>query len=385
MAMHTLMNRASRLTIGVMALAFVQAHVRGQASAPSAEAPPRKVEWPARATEGLAALAAQAPKSIAFGDVALPIRRVTPRGLGLILETLTIGEQDEDDGRVSDFLFVSVRPGQAVATLDERLAREGVQWRLHEPTKAPPKGLIVHLGGNKYVRQALLAKGWIVLHSSGTGRYFHESAFEAPLVIDPAGIDDAAQRLAAAIDDSVADWPYSLEAVLAHLAETRPELPLRPAALMGFSIGALGLPAVAQRMPDRFAAILMVGGGENLLRISQESALTNAGVALQWTRDPTDAERERLFAAYLDHAGLDPRWGVDALRGRPIRVYLAKLDNVTPYESGQALARRFGDGAKVDEYPFGHKQLLRWHMRMQANDVVEWVARELAPGESPPP
>ena len=118
---------------------------------------------------------------------------------------------------------------------------------------------------------------------------------------------------------------------------------------------------------------MLVGGGENLLRISQESVLTNAGLALKTKGDMSDADRERLYAAYMSKSQLDPAKGVSAMRDKPLRIYLATLDNVTPYACGEALAKRFGAAAEIDKYGFGHKQLLRWHMRERASDIVKWV------------
>jgi predicted esterase len=359
-------------------------------------------DWPPRLTAGLDRLAAEVPSVIpraheSSSDNAEPtqgdddeinIRRAEPHGLGIVLELGPKAPAESQAATGPDvFDFVSFSPLQlrdSNTDVDEvRLPPKltladmklGVRWELHEPKAKPTRGLVVHLGGNKYVRRALLGDGWAVLTSSGTGRYFGQrqnpSAYE---ISSEAVVALVGARIAARIDDEMADWPYSLEAVLDYLAKHRPQLPQQPSVVIGFSIGAIGLPAVVARMPDRFSAAVIVAGGADLLRISQTSKKANPGIELHWT---PPARADDLFAkldgAYLSHARLDPYNTAAALGDTPLLVFHASFDQVVTARAGDLLWKRLG---KPDRRVFlvGHGQMLRIVMRMQAGEIANWVA-----------
>jgi len=242
----------------------------------------------------------------------------------------------------------------------------------------------VHLGGNKYVRRALLARGWAVLSSSTTGRYSQRRASPQTFQIERGeGLPQVAAQLAATIDDELADWPYALEAVLAYLGEHRPDIPQRPLAIMGFSIGALGLPAVVARMPERFQAAVLVAGGANLLEVARRSHKRDRGFELKWTGPkPVEQEWQQLYAAYLQHTKLDPYHTAAALRKMPVLVCHACFDQVVPAATGELLHARLGKPQRF-VYPVGHRLLLRVVMRLEAGRIVEWTEAALTKRPSP--
>jgi alpha-beta hydrolase superfamily lysophospholipase len=367
-------------------------------------------DWPPRITAGLKQLATNTSAVLNDdrGDLsalldaadaehepqALPSRvvRCAPHGLGLVFEFApTIRDGAAHPPSLTELAFVSF---STLTPQGRRLEREqaglpgeitpsdlrtGVRWHLYEAREKPPRGLVVHLGGNKYVRRALLAHGWAVLSSPGTGRYSHRRQSPTTFEVEAGGdVEALAARLAATIDDELADWPYSLEAVLDYLADHRPDVPQEPLVIMGFSIGALGLPAVVARLPDRFEAAVIVAGGADLLEISQRSSKPDSGIELKWNvAEPTQADWQQLYAAYRAHARLDPYHTAAALADVPVLVCHAQFDQVVPAATGELLYARLGRPQRFT-YPVGHKHLLRVVMRLQAERIVEWVEAALA-------
>ena len=230
-------------------------------------------DWPPRITTGLEQLAANVPTLLLpeqDSETGSPVRIVRSAAykLGLVLEL----DDADAEGQLSsahetELVFVSFsplalderRPQQRPARLPGEITlgdlRAGVHWHLYEPKDGLIRGLVVHLGGNKYVRRALLADGWAVLSASNTGRCLHRRANPVSFEIERGEkLKQATAQIAAVFDDELADWPYSLEAVLGYLARHRPDVRQTPAAIMGFSIGAIALPAVVARLPDDFGA-----------------------------------------------------------------------------------------------------------------------------------
>jgi pimeloyl-ACP methyl ester carboxylesterase len=363
-----------------------------------------EADWPKRITAGLKRTAAHTPavllrgepdrsRNASAGQSAKPgmlgarVVRCEAHGLGIVLELepLVPGEPP-GSSKHTELVFVSfsalTRDGTCLdaarlglpSRIGLRDVRDGVRWRLYEPRGAPARGLIVHLGGNKYVRRALLKQGWTVLNSSGTGRYSWRR--ESPQVFE-IGADTDLQELGAQIgaifDDELADWPYSLEAVLEYLAQHRLDVPQEPAVVMGFSIGALGLPTVVARMPERFEAAVIVAGGANLLEIAQRSRKANTGIELEWSAaKPTKDDWQRLFTAYLESTKLDPYHTAAALTNLPVLMIHAHYDQVVPAVTGESLYARLGKPKRL-VFPVGHRHLLRIVMRLQAARLVEWT------------
>ncbi len=384
---------------GALSLVVAMFAVSGTASGPTAAAQP--IGWPARLTRGLDRLAQRVPPVLRINNAGgandpevLRVRRCEPAGLGLVLEIEPPEAQAHAKAKspaaTMHLLFVSfpaaqtahggAEPGGAPTVPDRLTPRDvrlGVRWTLYEPAGSP-RGLIVHLGGNRYVRQALRKAGWAVLSSDGTGRYFARR--RDPQVFSLAGeteVPEVARRIAAIIDDELADWPYSLEAVLAYLGRHRPDLPQQPAGIMGFSVGALGLPAVVRRMPEHFGAAVIVAGGADLLRISATSHKRNPGIVLRKDGGPLPAALwAALDRAYLRHAALDPYNAAAALHGKPTLVVCGRFDQVVPAATGDLLYGRLGRPERL-VYPVGHRQLLRTIMRFQAQRLADWTQTAL--------
>lgn len=381
---------------GLIAVAFsngcaTQARRGGSASLVA------EADWPPRITVGLERLAADVPDVLLSEreeESGTPIRvvRCVAYGLGIVLE-LDSDKPDESVGstRETELVFISFSPlTRAGERLDRRRTRlpkritfddprAGVPWHLYEPKDGSARGLIVHLGGNKYVGRALLKRGWAVLSASSTGRFLQRRQDPITFEIERGEhLIETAGQIALVFDDELADWPYSLEAVLQYLAEHRTDIPQTPTAVMGFSIGAIALPAVAARMPDRFQAAVLVAGGANLLEIARRTHKPDIGIKLEWVGDePRPEDWRQLYAAYLEQVRLDPYHTVAALTEMPVLMYHAAYDQVVPGAMGELLFARMGDVERL-VFPVGHKHLLRVVMRLQAERIVEWTETALS-------
>src|SRR5690606_23625006 len=101
-------------------------------------------------------------------------------------------------------------------------------------------------------------------------------------------VDDAARRIAAAVDEVLAENAYAAEAALEYLDRRRPDLAGLPVAVIGFSAGALAAPTAAARLGERVSGVVLIGGGADIFRISQRNSLTRGGIELRGENGPLD-------------------------------------------------------------------------------------------------
>jgi pimeloyl-ACP methyl ester carboxylesterase len=246
-------------------------------------------------------------------------------------------------------------------------------------------GTVVHmagLGSAAYERpllEELRRRGWwIVSVSTPRVWWFEERAFH---VGSRQRVPEVAAELAAEVDDLLAESAYAAEAAVDYLASRRPEVPLGRMVMLGCSAGALAAPAVVARMPERFSAMVLVGGGANLLEISQTSDLTNAGIALTWAPDaPRGPWRRELFAAYARASALDPYAVAPRLAGKPTLLVQANLDSTVPAHNGWLLWDRLG---RPDRYVHtgGHRTLFLT-LASQTDRIAAWIERASAAADA---
>lgn len=272
--------------------------------------------------------------------------------------------------------------GSGVRATDPALRKllwEGVRLSLTEPS-SPPRGLIIHMAGlgssewEQPLLDELTERGWAILRVA-TPRVWWFSA-DPIRIASGTDIDPVARRLAGVLDDLVAEPAYAAEAALEYLAQTRPDLAQRPLVMLGCSAGALAAPAVVARIPDKFSAIVLIGGGANLLKISQTSDLTDGGIRLEFTgTTPRATLRKRLFDRYLEFSRLDPYHTVRAMIGTPVLLVRAELDSTVPAESGTLLNQRLAHPDQLT-YTGGHR-LLFWSLGRQSHRIADWIDNAL--------
>lgn len=273
---------------------------------------------------------------------------------------------------------------------------------LFEP-KGRVRGLVVHLTGltgmhpERSVIGGLTEAGWAVLSVEPPNvglrpsrhRVFHlisvnivtEGMEEAAAgTIHPAEpVALVASIAEGAVSQYLAELAYAVEAGLDALAKDRPDLPQRPLALAGFSMGAIALPAVAARLEGRVDAAVLAGGGANVLLIARKSSL---GVGLRASvdgRELTESELKAVERVYARLARLDPLNAADALTGVPVLMLHAKFDRIVPASAGELLYESLGKPERWT-YPAGHLGLY-WLLGTQADDIARWLGRAIGEDE----
>lgn len=262
------------------------------------------------------------------------------------------------------------------------LVYEGTQIRLREPEHRRPIGLVIHMAGlgsveyEQPVIDELLARGWAVVRIATPSVWWYESK---PVVIKTAAdIEPTGERLARTIDDLVAEPAYAAEAALEYLAERRPDIPQKPLVMVGCSAGALASPAVVARMPEKFAAVVLVGAGANLLKLSQTSDLTDGGIRLMWADGVGNvSERARLYDTYLMNSHLDPYHTARTMTDKPVLVVQAALDSTVSAAGGELLWERL---ERPERWIFtGGHRLLFWRLKDQAKPIADWIDKATEP------
>lgn len=187
-------------------------------------------------------------------------------------------------------------------------------------------------------------------------------------------VPDAAARIAQSVDEGLVSNAYAVEAVLDFLRTQRPDVPKGPVVLVGFSAGALAAPAAAARVLDRLDAIVLIGGGANLLHLSQHSSFTDGGLKVRCGKHEIPRERMKLLEqAYLDRSLLDPYRTAPLLRDKPILQVHASLDGWVPAEGGELLYQRLGHPDRLTL--LGGHQLLFYLLPYEADRIERWIAR----------
>lgn len=190
-------------------------------------------------------------------------------------------------------------------------------------------------------------------------------------------IDEAARRIAAAVDEVLAENAYAAEAALEYIDRMRPDLAGLPVAVIGFSAGALAAPTAAVRLGERVSAVVLIGGGADIFQISQRNTLTRGGIDLRGKDGPLDRRLvARIGEHYLEHTRLDPYHMAPRLRGVPVLVVHAMFDGIVPAETGEVLYERLG---RPDRLTFlgGHGGLF-YLLEGQAERIGSWLRKHVA-------
>lgn len=236
--------------------------------------------------------------------------------------------------------------------------------------------------------QAMRKRGWSVLRTMAPPSHFtlHEE-----IHIDTADLDAAGKAAADRLGSRVAESAYAVEAALPHVLSERPELRHAPKALLGFSGGALALPAVATRTQGEWDAAVLVAGGADLSMVTERSAYAPWVDALDfiWDNDedaiPTDDQLAELRDAYLAQAPLDPYHAASALEGVPTLQVHAMFDGAVPAPTGDLLTTRLDNPTRWNE-PTVHAGLF-FTMSFRHAKIIGWIERAVRdqPTQQPDP
>lgn len=258
---------------------------------------------------------------------------------------------------------------------------------------AEPRGLCLLLTSIAFVSEpeSLLARtlaqrGWLVALITPPASAYK---LDGLVVIENSDDDDdgAASTLAAIVDQHLAERAYAASAVVSQLFHEDPALDHKPLVLIGASLGALTLPAVAARLDHAPAAAVFIGGGMDLPRILLTTELGRARLSImtlhptgdanfQLSR-PTDALRKRTAARALQLSRLDPAHLAPRLAGLPVLQIYAAHDEIIPANLGDDLYESLAHPERWS-YPVGHTVLF-FILGNTTSAIADWIAHATVP------
>jgi predicted esterase len=232
----------------------------------------------------------------------------------------------------------------------------------------------------EYVVKALQERGWVVLRMMAQPSRFTE---RVEFAINPDRLDDSARRLAGEMQDRVAECAFAAQAAFGHLLSRRPELGRLPRIALGMSGGAMTLPTVVAREPEKYAGAVLIAGGADLYAITSESNYRAmiGSLTYKWLRPPTEAEKDQLDRLYLEHATLDSYHTAAALRGKPVLMIHGTHDGAVPARLGDLLWERLGRPERWSEEA-GHEEVFM-RLPQKTGRILEWLDQKV-PAPKPP-
>ncbi len=265
---------------------------------------------------------------------------------------------------------------------DEPLAIQRTWFAYYEPfgEVADPPALAVMIPGmfgtpEPIIQQlvtGLRQRGWHVLLMVAQPSRFTESL---TVGVDPSASPAAQiEPIARLIDDRFAECAYAVEGVTAHLALTRPEAPTDRRFAVGFSAGALAMPAVIAREPEAYEAALLMGGGADMLTMVLTSNYADwiDALHIEWKTTPTDEQFASLIESYREQARLDPYALAPSMKDTPSLLVMGSNDQAVPAELGELYWARAGEPERR-LIPAGHELLFFGYIRARAADLLDWL------------
>lgn len=184
----------------------------------------------------------------------------------------------------------------------------------------------------------------------------------------------------------LANYADAYEGVVRYVRSEVATLRDKPAVLVGVSMGAIMGPTVAARMSDAISAVVLVGGGANLLGICATTDVFAEPMSL-----PIGPLRVRLTpelaarmeSLYLERTPLDPYNTAPLLALRPTLMVHAKNDGIVLSRYGELLWERSGRPERWVGN-FGHL-LLIYFLPGYADEIADWMERAVEASDPPAP
>ena len=273
----------------------------------------------------------------------------------------------------SYFVYVSASPDADHLNIERT-------WFAYVPPVGAPRGTALLMPGLfgtplstlDLFTKRLHAQGWAVLRMmSQPSRFTERVTFDVDLNDLPA----AAARIAADTDDRVAECGLAVQAAMSHIIGLNPELSKLPRIAVGMSGGAMTLPTVLAREPDKYAAAVIIAGGCDFFAILRETNYTYLvdSVHFRWApSEPTPEQINSLDQAYLARAKLDSYFTADAIRGKPLLMLHADHDGAVPAHLGDLLWERLGRPERWVQTA-GHEELFI-KLPAQMDAIMQWIS-----------
>jgi hypothetical protein len=190
-------------------------------------------------------------------------------------------------------------------------------------------------------------QGWAVLRMwAQPSRFTQTVSFDIDLSADAA---DGAKTISGELTDRLAECAYAVQGAFDHVEKARPQLASLPRVAVGFSGGALTMPTVVAREPDRYAAVVMVGGGADAFLLTLKTSYAFVGgPKYNFTGgEPTNDSILRIDEEYLRITPLDPYHCARLLRGKPMLMICGNADTAVASPLGNLLWQQAGEPTRV--------------------------------------
>lgn len=198
--------------------------------------------------------------------------------------------------------------------------------------------------------------------------------FQAGPGTDPT---EVGRQMAREVDQQLAGNAYVGEAVIEYLYDRRPELKDLPLVVVGFSGGALAAPAVVARLGDRVDGLILIGGGADLLKLTQGSSLTDGGLTIRAGKDRVSPETvAAIHESYIKHVNLDPWTIAPTLGNLPVLNVYSCWDRIVPTSAAELLSERLGNPDRMVLRVGGHLMLF-YLSPGKAKFFADWMERAL--------
>ncbi len=240
-----------------------------------------------------------------------------------------------------------------------------------------PEGTLVAL------QRRFTDRGWTVLRMVAQPSRFTET-FVA--TIDPSKPLEEAVGIAKRSSEGVAEIAYAVQEAAAKLEELRPNLAGKPRVVLGTSAGALTLPTVVAREPDKYGAAIIIGGGCHfwLMGITSNYNEWMGLTDITWNGDATEDDKRAIEDAYLRVAAIDSYHTAKALHGKPVLMLQTTQDLAVPSPLSDVLFARLSTKDKApdrDVLPGGHEALFAG-LPTQFGRLLDWVDAAVPAGRA---
>ena len=215
---------------------------------------------------------------------------------------------------------------------------------------------------------------WFVLRLLAASSRFTE---HVEFAIDPSiDMTEQARGIGSSLGNRAAEIAYAVEAAFAHLGSRRPDVAMLPRVVIGGSAGAITLPTVVAREPEKYKAAVFVGGAVDFWLINFRSNYRRGvdAIHVEWVRrDATDAEQRTLDELIVRHSPLDSFHTCKVLLDKPVFILHGALDRAVPAALGDVLWERLGKPHRL-ALQVGH-ELLFAGLASRLDEIVPWLAR----------
>jgi len=292
----------------------------------------------------------------------------------------------------ADSMFKFVSAQQETIEGEPTLVFEHTWFAVYEPKSGRPRGVALvspgllgtPLGTLRNLSHELRDQGWLVVRMLCQPSRFTELVeFE----LDAAGdLEAQARTIATLTGNRSAECAYAVQAAMAHVESMDPELKSLPRVAVGFSGGAMTLPTIIARDPERYDAAILVGGGADFWLMNQRSNYRDfiRAVKETWKDRPSPDVLSKLDEAYLKQAPLDSYHTAAALKGKHVLMIQGTADKAVPAPLGDLLWERLGQPQRWLVEGATHESLF---MNLQRDDfprMMEWLNRACPKPEPKP-